>query len=160
MIEKDLSRQEKKEAENLSDIEIRTFGFFTLLINNQTILFDRSQSKAILAYLVDRRGQSVTREVLADRVLNEEKYDRRVQNRLNVYIYELKRQLKDNDIENILICHKGEYAIDTTAFRCDLYDYLNDYNFPVKEDPGTYLEDYEWARERRAFLRRIFWKEF
>lgn len=156
----DLSRQKEKGTVNPSDIEIRTFGFFSLLINGRTVLFGRSQSKEILAYLVDRRGQSVTREVLADRVLNEERYDRKVQNRLNVYIYELKRQLKKEGIENILIIHKGEYAVDTTAFRCDLYDYLNDYNFPVNEDPGTYLEGYDWPENRREFLRRIFWKEF
>ena len=156
----ELSRKDGKRAEKPADIEIRTFGFFTVFVDGRAMLFRRSWSKAILAYLVDRRGQSVVREVLADEVLNEERYDTKIQNKLNVYIDEMKRQLKEAGIENILICQKGEYALDTTAFRCDLYDYLNDYNFPVREDPGTYLQEYEWARERRAFLHRVFWKEF
>ena len=155
-----LLHEDGKRNRERPEIEIVTFGFFTVKVNGRTVLFHRSRSKEILAYLVHMKGQRVRRAVIADVVLDEAQYDRKVQERLNVYICDLKRQLKEEGIDCILICQKGEYAVDTTVFRCDLYDYLRDYSFPVTENPGLYLQEYEWGRERAAFLHRIFWREF
>ena len=155
-----LLHEDGKRNRERPEIEIVTFGFFTVKVNEKPVLFHRSRSKEILAYLVQLQGQSVRRATIADKILNEPRYDRKVQERLNVYICELKRQLKEEGIDHILICQKGEYAVDTTVFRCDLYDYLRDYSFPVTENPGLYLQEYEWAREKAAFLYRKFWRNF
>ena len=41
-------------------IEIRTFGGFDIYVDGQIVRFGRAKSKELLAYLVDRRGLSVT----------------------------------------------------------------------------------------------------
>lgn len=41
-------------------IQIKTFGGFELFVDGQPVRFDRTKAKELLAYLVDRRGSSVT----------------------------------------------------------------------------------------------------
>ena len=46
-------------------IEAHTFGNFDLLVDGVTVQFKRSKSKELLAYLIDRRGMSVSRKEIA-----------------------------------------------------------------------------------------------
>ena len=46
-------------------IEAHTFGNFDLLVDGVTVQLKRSKSKEMLAYLIDRRGMSVSRKEIA-----------------------------------------------------------------------------------------------
>ena len=68
--------QNRKVQQVLKDtdlVEIRTFGYFTVLINKIPVHFRRSKSKEILAFLIDKRGQTVSKQILASEVLNEDR---------------------------------------------------------------------------------------
>ncbi len=56
-------------------IEARTFGNFELLVDGESIGFKRSKSKELLAYLIDRRGMSVTRAEISAVLFENAPYD-------------------------------------------------------------------------------------
>ena len=49
-------------------IVIRTFGYFDIFVDGETIPFSCKKAKELLALLVDRRGGFVTRSVIYGRM--------------------------------------------------------------------------------------------
>lgn len=143
----------KKEAErNGVDIEIRTFGHFTVFLNERPVHFSRRASKEVLAYLVHNRGAVVNKQLIVDEVLNIDRYDEKVHNRIHVILVSLKEDLKKAGIDHILYVNNNEYAVITGTFRCDYYEFLDQGLKVLKDDPSTYMADYEWALNTRSFL--------
>ena len=89
------NRKDQQTLKNTDSVEIRTFGHFTVLINRVPVHFRRSKSKEILAFLIDKRGQTVSKQVLANEVLNEDRYDDRVKNRLHTDLVSLREDLEN-----------------------------------------------------------------
>ena len=153
----------KREAErNGVDIEIRTFGHFTILLNNTPVHFSRKASLDVMAYLVHNRGAVVNKEHIVDEVLNIDHYDKKVQNRIHVILVSMKRDLKRYGIDHILYVNSNEYAVLTDCFHCDYYEFLEQGVESLKDDPSSYLTDYDWALNTRSFLENrylnIYWK--
>ena len=55
------SSQKPAEA---SRVKVETFGFFNILVDGKPVAFKRSKAKELLACLVDRRGQFISRKDL------------------------------------------------------------------------------------------------
>ena len=153
-------KQNRKDQQTLKDtdsVEIRTFGHFTVLINKVPVHFRRSKSKEILAFLIDKRGQTVSRQVIANEVLNEDLYDDRTKNRLHTDLVSLREDLERCGLRHILYVNNNEYAVIVDGFYCDYYDLLEGNRDNVKDDPSTYMADYEWAVSRKAFLENKYY---
>ena len=144
-------------AKDADLVEIRTFGYFTVLINKVPVHFRRSKSKEILAFLVDKRGQTVSKQILASEVLNEDHYDERVRNMLHTDLISLREDLESYGLRHILYVNNNEYGVITEGFYCDYYDLLEGNRENVKDDPSTYMADYEWAESRKTFLENKYY---
>ena len=152
--------QNRKVQQALKDtdlVEIRTFGYFTVLINKIPVHFRRSKSKEILAFLIDKRGQTVSKQILASEVLNEDRYDEKVKNRLHTDLVCLREDLETCGLRHILYINNNEYGIITEGFYCDYYDLLEGNKENIKDDPSAYMTDYEWAEGRKAFLENKYY---
>lgn len=140
-----------------SGIFIKTFGNFDLSVNGKSVPFHRSKAKEVLAYLVDRRGSSVTRREIASALFEDQEYSRNLQNYLTKIIKELTQTLEDAGIGNILVRSVNSYAVDPNGFRCDLYEY-EDKNATAEQIDrfrGEYMAQYSWAEPSLAYL---LWK--
>ena len=146
------NRSVQQTKEGADQIEIRTFGRFTVLKNGLPVHFSRNPSKVILAFLVDHRGQTVTKQIIASEVFNEDRYDDRVKNRMHTYLVRLKKDLELEGLGHILYVRNNDYGVITGNFYCDCYDLLEGNKEGVKDNPSNYMEDYEWADARRAFI--------
>ena len=73
-------------------IRVQTFGNFEIFVDHEPVTFRRSKSKEILAYLVDKKGTSVTNAELAAVLFEEKEYDRSLQKQMQVYISKLEEQ--------------------------------------------------------------------
>ena len=103
MVTKRIKNTKIQQAAKDADlVEIRTFGYFTVLINKVPVHFRRSKSKEILAFLVDKRGQTVSKQILASEVLNEDHYDERVRNMLHTDLVSLREDLESYGLRHIL----------------------------------------------------------
>ena len=123
----------------------QTFGNFEFFVNGQAVRFERSRSKELLAYLIDKRGASCTRaELLVD--IFEDGVSEGANQGLSQAFFALMKTLKKYGIDNIIIKNRNSYAIDTSKINCDYYDYLNGDANAINSYQGRYMENYSnWS---------------
>ena len=126
---------------------VKTFGIFELLVNGEEVSFGREKSKEMLAYLVDKRGKSVSRKELAAVLFERGDYSRSTQSYLSKIIKELVVTLEKVGAERILKRGLNSYSVDVDAFSCDLYDYEKKSVMPdeLNRFRGEYMKQYSWA---------------
>lgn len=136
-------------------IFIRTFGYFDVYVNEKLIYFSNKKSKELLAYLVDRRGNSVNNEqaiaILWEEATNEKKY----QSKFRRVVKDLRDTLVQYGIGDILIEHPNFRAVNTKLFDCDLYQWLEEYSRFPHDFNGNYMTEYSWAEETLGFLMNL-----
>ena len=136
-------------------IEIRTFGNFSVLVNNRAIHFERKKAREILAFLVNKQGTQVDWPTLAAEIMNKDLYDKKTQNTLHQNIESLKATLREHGIEDILCTSKGFLSVDIGRFECDLYDFLDGNKYAQNHYYGEYMYEFDWAANRVAYLDKI-----
>ena len=139
-------------------IYVNTFGRFELIVNGKEVSFGREKSKELLAYLIDKRGKSITRKELAEALLERDDYSRATQNYLSKIIKELVKALEQVGAEKMLKRGLNSYSVDTEAFVCDLYDYEKENATPdeLNRFQGEYMKQYSWGE---VTLARLHWKK-
>ena len=139
-------------------IFIKTFGDFEFIVNNIPVHFNRNKSKEMLAYLVDRKGKTVTRKELAKILFETEEYSRATQNYLSKIIKELERVLEENGSSQILKKGLNSYSVNIYEFECDLYNYEKEDAKPkdINCFQGEYMNQYSWAE---STLGRLYWEK-
>ena len=133
-------------------LQIRCFGYFDVYWRGKPLIFTRTQTKELFAYLVDREGAACTAgEIIAalwednDAVKNPKAY-------LRVLTQDLRNTLDAVGMEEVLIRLHGQWAIRTDLVDCDYYRLkqgdvaaLNAYN-------EEYMKQYSWAEITLAKL--------
>lgn len=127
-------------------IVIQCFGNFEIYVEGKPITFGRARSKEALAYLIDRRGASVSNGELAAILWEDGLYDRSRQKQLDVYIAEMIRSLEQAGAGGIVIKEKrGFYSVDIAKVKCDYYDSVNGDVEAINSYHGEYMRNYSWA---------------
>ncbi|MGN1205965.1 MAG: response regulator [Eubacterium sp.] len=152
----------REELENLRNPVQRTesnkltahcFGNFDVFVGGHHVKFGRSKTKEMFAYLIDRRGNSVTsgelRAVLWEEAAND--------NNTGIYLQILKKDLittlKSEGVEDILVLSWNHYAIDPSKISCDYYDFLEDKPEGIWAYNGEYMSQYSWGEIRGLQLK-------
>lgn len=136
-------------------IKIITLGNFDVYYNNKRVNFKRSKSKEILAYLVTKKGTSVSRAEISSILWEERLYDRSLQTQLNTIIFSLKKDLEENQISQILDDNNAMLSVNTDTFYCDYYEILNENEDEIKNYTGQFLSQYSWAEYITGYLENI-----
>lgn len=144
----------KLELENLrhpvseekhTGIEARCFGTFDIFVNGESLVFKRSKTKEMLAYLIDRKGNSVTSGELRAVLWESAGWGKnaREDRDKNHYFQVIKRDListlREYGIQDIFISSWNKYAVDTKKIHCDYYDYMDDKPEGVRAYNGEYM---------------------
>lgn len=127
------------------DIKICTFGNFEVFVNGELLTFEREKAKELLAFLVDRRGASVTTKQIACVLWEDMPYDSSTKNMVTTIVASLKKALKEAGIEDIIIKTWNHLAIDTTKIKCDAYDYEKFDAAAINSFRGEYMAQFSWA---------------
>lgn len=127
------------------DIRVQTFGNFEVFLDGEILCFDREKAKELFAFLVDRRGTSVTTKEIAAVLWEDMPYDTRLKNRTTAIVASMKNTLRGAGIEDVLIKSWNHLAIDTSKIKCDAYDYENMNMAAVNSFRGEYMTNYSWA---------------
>lgn len=137
-----------------SGIFVRTFGNFDIYVNGAHVQFGRGKAKEMLAYLVDRKGQSISRKELAAVLFENQPYTRSIQNYLSKIIKELTQGLESVGAERMLRKGFNSYSVDVNEFQCDYYDYEKDNATPeeINRFKGEYMSQYSWAENTLGTL--------
>lgn len=132
--------------ESSNQLVVKCFGNFDLFYKGKSISFEKGKTKELFAYLVDRKGSSVTsgelRAVLWENAINDKN--------TGSYLQKLKRDLvttlKKYGLEDVFITSWNKYSIDISKIECDYYDYLNNKPRGIQAYNGEYMSQYSWAR--------------
>lgn len=133
-------------------ITVQTFGGFDVFVDGKLVSFKRSKAKKLLAYLVDRRGSSVTAANAFAALYEDAEYDRSRQKQFYVIIHSLRQTLAENDMDEIFEMAGGTMRVVPGTFDCDLYRFLEGDADAVAAYRGEYMINYAWASETEGFV--------
>jgi len=142
----------KKEPGQGKSILVHTFGNFDVFAQNEPVTFERSKSKELFAYLIDRRGAgSSTAEITA--VLWEDAEDKKkMKNATQTVIYSMMQSLKERNVSDVIIKKWNYLAVDVSKIECDYYRFLEGDIVAVNSYMGEYMSNYSWAEMTTASL--------
>ena len=143
-----------RHARRFSHIQVQTFGNFDVFVDGKAVAFNRSKSKELLAYLVDRKGSSVSRTEAFAVLWEDNAYDRSMQKQLDVVIRSLRGTLQENGIGEILEMKSGNMRIIPELLDCDLYRFFSGDAEAINEYRGEYMSSYSWASLTEANVDR------
>lgn len=112
------------EPKTQSRIQIKTFGGFDLYVDGQPVRFGRTKAKELLAYLVDRRGATVTTGEAYAALFEDAEKTSSGKSYFRTILHELMKTLKKAGAEEILRKEWNTCAVVPEAFDCDLYRFL------------------------------------
>lgn len=133
-------------------VKVITFGNFEVFVDDAPVKFERKQSKEIFAYLVDKRGTSVTYAELAAMLWEDSDYDRTQQKNLQVYIASLVKSLSAVGAKDIILKGRQGILVNTTLIDCDYYRFLQGDVRAINSFTGQYMSAYSWAEFTTGYL--------
>ena len=139
----------KKQRQNL---EVKTFGNFTLLYENKVVKFSRSKSLEVLAYLIYKNGSSVQTKELVSVLWGDHADSSKYGGNLRNLIVDIKHTISELEIQNFFIAEYNNFRINPEVVKCDYYDFLAGDENARKKFTGEFMSQFSWAEETTGFL--------
>ena len=133
-------------------IRVQTFGGFELFVDGIAVKFERSKSKELLAYLIDRRGATVTTGEAYAALFEDHQATVSGKSYFRTIVHGMKSALKKAGAEEILIKGFNALAIVPEKIDCDYYRFLQGEPIAINQYHNDYLPAYSWAEFRNAEL--------
>ena len=121
-------------------LQVKCFGNFELFVDGTPVKFQRTKSKELFAYLIDREGAAVSVGEL-NAVLWEEDHDSYLRN----LISDIQSTLKKLGVSDVFVKRRNECFVDISKIDCDAYEYKRDNPTAIRLYRGEYMEQYDWA---------------
>lgn len=131
-------------------LDVKCFGNFEVYVKNERLVFKRSKTKELFAFLVDRRGAGMTAKQICAVLFPDDTDDTKNMAYLRQLVMDLKNTLKTVGAEAVF-CHETPcYRVDVSLIKCDYFNHLE---CGKPEFFGEYMAQYSWAEETCATLR-------
>ena len=137
-------------------LEVRCFGNFEVFWQGQPLLFERRQTKEMLAYLIDREGAACTAEEIISALWEDEPDLSAAKNRLRQLVNDMKKTLSGIGMEEVLIRRSGQIAIRRDLVDCDYFRMLDGDVQALNTFNGEYMKQYSWAEMTTG---RLFYRK-
>ena len=130
-------------------LTVKCFGNFEVYAKDEALMFKRSKTKELFAFLVDRNGAGMTAKQICAVLFPDDTDDAKNAAYLRQLVMDLKNTLKTVGAERVL-CHDTPcYYVDTGLIKCDYISYLEN---GKPEFRGEYMTQYSWAEDTCAML--------
>lgn len=154
---KPISKEDvQKEIDNIKGVrnkekllEVKCFGNFEVYAKGERVVFKRSKTKELLAFLVDRNGAGMTAKQICAVLFPYGSDDNKNVAYLRQLVLDLKSTLKAFGAEDVFRHETPYYRIDTNLIKCDYFSYLES---KKPEFLGEYMAQFSWAEETCAML--------
>lgn len=139
---------------NLNDrpVTVQCFGCFEVFVNGEAVKFGRQKSKALLAYLIDRKGSLCSMDMIIGNLYPEQPADDSMKSKIRVYLSDLINTFYKVDINDLIVKNGGSFGVNKKILNCDYYRYLDNDPFAISQYTGEYMTQYSFAEDTRAFL--------
>ena len=142
------------EQENLSNnkLIVQTFGNFEVFYEDKPVVFMRAKSKELLAYLIDRRGATVTTAEACGILWEDKEYNFSLQRQFQTIVSDLIKSLKMYKFEHVVYRRRNCLSVDVSKLDCDVYKLLEGSGTAKENYNGEYMSNYSWAEMTAGFL--------
>lgn len=137
-------------------IRVQTFGGFDVFVDGEPLVFGRSKAKELLAYLIDRKGSTVTTTDACAALWEDSSGEMKNKEYLRVLIKELRKTLKRAKSEQLLIKTYNSFAIRPELLDCDSYRFFDGDAEAVNQYKQNYMPGYAWAEFTLGEMERRF----
>ena len=126
------------------DVYIQTFGRFLVKKNGRPIALT-GKAKEILALVVTRRGKEISNEEIYRTLWEDRPCDN---DSMSVYynaIRRLRKSLKKEGLEGLLVSTTRGQTVNTALFDCDYYAWKDKHPDSRSSFEGEFLSEYSWS---------------
>jgi len=133
-------------------VRVQTFGNFEVFVDESPVLFSRSKTKELLAYLVSRKGALCSNnEIIA--VIWEDKDDSpSMQSHFRHLVADLIRTFNSLNVDDVIIRKWKNLAVVPNKLSCDFYEMLDGNVKAANSYAGEFMSQYSWAEIDAAYL--------
>ena len=147
--------EEKEEPK----LKVQCFGNFEVFWKNKPVVFQLSKAKELFAYLVHRKGASVSMAELAA-VLFEDKEDGlSVQSQIRNLVASMRKTFSTLGCPDLFNKSRGYISIKTDFIDCDYYSFMSGDSDAINEYSGGYMAQYSWAEFTVGYLEGVVNRE-
>lgn len=150
--ELELLKTASPSQESTGRLTVRCFGYFEVFWEGEPLRFARTQTKELLAYLIDRRGTICTAGQIIAALWEDASDVKRKGAYLRALTADLRQTLKGIGMEDLLLRQNKQWAIRTECLDCDYYRFLRGDPDAVNAYRGEYMLQYSWAEMTAAQL--------
>ena len=130
-------------------LEVKCFGNFEIYAKGERVVFKRSRTKELFAYLVDRKGAGMTAKQICATLFPDDTDDNKNVAYLRQLVLDLKTTLKAVGAEEVFRHETPYYRVDVSLLKCDYISYLEN---GKPEFYGEYMTQFSWAEDTCAML--------
>lgn len=147
-----------------SKVEVKYFGRFKITINNTEVKFRTKKAEELIAFLFERRGKSLSRNLIIDCLWRDFDGDKALIN-FNTTLYYVRKALLHYGVDLPILYEDGSYRVGDHNIECDYFALMDcevgekkitheniaHYRGIAALYTGSYLEanDYTWAEVNR-----------
>ncbi len=148
-----------EEKEEEPKVRVQCFGNFEVFWKNKPVIFQLSKAKELFAYLVHRKGASVSMAELAA-VLFEDKEDGlSVQSQIRNLVASMRKTFSSLGCPDLFNKSRGYISVKTDLIDCDYYSFMNGDSDAINEYSGEYMAQYSWAEFTVGYLEGVVNRE-
>lgn len=148
-----------EEKEEEPKVRVQCFGNFEVFWKNKPVVFQLSKAKEPFAYLVHRKGASVSMAELAA-VLFEDKEDGlSVQSQIRNLVASMRKTFSSLGCPDLFNKSRGYISVKTDLIDCDYYSFMNGDSDAINEYSGEYMAQYSWAEFTVGYLEGVVNRE-
>lgn len=133
-------------------IKARMFGGFELSVDGEPLNFKHPKPKELMAYLIHGKGVGLSMANVAAALWEDRLDTPSLQSLLRNVVAELRRELNNAGIGDIIIKKRNSIAVAASKLTCDYYDYLDGRYKPTSHRLAGYLPGYSWARDTDSVI--------
>jgi two-component SAPR family response regulator len=133
-------------------LQVRCFGYFEVFWQGEPVNFARKQSKELLAFLVDRRGEACTAEDVITALWEDCSNLKNAKQNIRNLVSDLRHTLANIGMEKVFIRQGSRMAVRPETLDCDYYRMLSGDISAVNRFRGEYMEQFSWAELTKGSL--------
>ena len=139
-------------AEEPEKLRVRCFGSFDVFVGDEPLIFRRTKTKELLAYLIDREGAACTAGEIITALWENSEEIKNPKPYLRMLAHDLRQTLADAGMPDVLIRDHNQWAVRTEMLDCDYYRMRAGDSAAVNAYHGEYMRQYSWAELTAARL--------
>jgi len=120
-------------------VRVQTFGNFEVFVDEKPVLFTRSKTKELFAYLISRKGALCSNNEIISAIWEGQNDLPALQNHLRQLVSDLIKTFRSLNVEYIIIKEWKHLAVVPGKLSCDYYEATNAYT-------GEFMSQFSWAK--------------